>query len=73
MTLLAERKPTTTTGGSPLRPEFLRGFAPLAGAAILLTLLVALPAVGRYGQGDQSSHVIQGFELPAGGDQLVDL
>ncbi|MGW4003943.1 hypothetical protein [Streptomyces nigra] len=51
MTLLAERKPTTTTGGSPLRPEFLRGFAPLAGAAILLTLLVALAVPADSWQG----------------------
>ncbi|MFJ6928840.1 hypothetical protein ACIQUP_16245 [Streptomyces nigra] len=51
MTLLAERKPASTTGAGPLRPEFLRGFAPLAGAAILLTLLVALAVPADSWQG----------------------
>ncbi|MEU9732647.1 hypothetical protein [Streptomyces sp. NPDC048002] len=49
MTLLAERRPTRPA--HPLRPEYRRGFAPLAGAAVLVTLLVSLAIVAVTWQG----------------------
>ncbi|WAZ21765.1 hypothetical protein STRCI_002962 [Streptomyces cinnabarinus] len=54
MTLLTQRperteKPYRPT--HPLRPDFVRGFAPLAGAAVLLTLLVALAEPAERWQG----------------------
>ncbi|MGV9454787.1 hypothetical protein [Streptomyces sp. NPDC003635] len=48
MTLLAERPRVT---GHPLRPEVRRGFAPWAGGAVLLTLLVALAVPAETWQG----------------------
>ena len=51
MTLLIEKKPEAAAGFRPLRPEFRRGFAPLAGAAVLLTLLVALAEPAASWQG----------------------
>ncbi|MFE5185434.1 hypothetical protein [Streptomyces sp. NPDC056628] len=51
MTLLMERKPPAAAGAAPLRPEFRRGFAPLAGAAVLLTLVVALAVPAESWQG----------------------
>ncbi|MGW4082505.1 hypothetical protein ACWEGS_05655 [Streptomyces sp. NPDC004822] len=51
MTTLLERKPATAAGAAPLRPEFRTGFAPLAGAAVLLTLAVALAVPAESWQG----------------------
>ncbi|MGW0915864.1 hypothetical protein ACWD1Z_29535 [Streptomyces sp. NPDC002784] len=48
MTLVAERPRVT---GHPLRPEVRRGFAPWAGGAVLLTLLVALAVPAETWQG----------------------
>lgn len=48
MTLLAERPRLT---GHPLRPEVRRGFAPWAGGAVLVTLLVALAVPAETWQG----------------------
>ncbi|MER7576459.1 hypothetical protein [Streptomyces sp. NPDC126514] len=48
MTLLADRPRVTR---HPLRPELRRGFAPLAGGAVLLTLLVALAVPAETWQG----------------------
>jgi hypothetical protein len=48
MTLVAERPRVTE---HPLRPEVRRGFAPWAGGAVLLTLLVALAVPAETWQG----------------------
>ncbi|WP_328871422.1 hypothetical protein OHT76_15585 [Streptomyces sp. NBC_00287] len=51
MSLVAERTERTRPLTHPLRPEFLRGFAPMAGAAVLLTLAVALAVPAESWQG----------------------
>lgn len=49
MTLVAERKPRSAP--HPLRTEAVRGFAPWAGAAVLLTLAVAMATTSTQWQG----------------------
>ncbi|MDT9699704.1 hypothetical protein [Streptomyces sp. P17] len=54
MTLVTERTEQTARTGPlahPLRAEFLRGFAPWAGGAVLLTLAVALAVPAESWQG----------------------
>ncbi|MGW2334273.1 hypothetical protein ACWCXS_09985 [Streptomyces sp. NPDC001685] len=48
-TLMERRRPAAEA--APLRPEFRSGFAPLAGAAVLLTLAVALAVPAESWQG----------------------
>ncbi|WSQ09268.1 hypothetical protein OG604_16630 [Streptomyces sp. NBC_01231] len=51
MTLVAERRETAPRPHHPLRAEVVRGFGPWAGAAVLLTVAVALGAAADQWQG----------------------